>query len=108
MKKTPTLLLALFASGAMAQVTCQNIGTMTFCSDGTNYNHIGSQTFGSDGSSANRIGNQTFINPAPPPPVFQPPVFQVPQYQTQPIQPPAGMLRPQQCGFNSLGRYVCF
>lgn len=105
MSKLPALLLALAAPCAMSQVSCQQIGAFTTCSDGTSYNRIGNQVYGSDGSSAQRIGNQTFINPAPQQ-NYQPPVFQVPQYNTAPIMP-IQPIRPQQCGINAYGQYVC-
>lgn len=93
--------LALVACSAQAQqVSCQTIGNMTFCSDGTSYNRIGNQTFGSDGSTANRIGNQTFINP--PPPTYVPPVQSYPYYQ-----PPQIQVQPRRCGYNVYGQYVC-
>lgn len=53
MKNISAALLALLASGAMAQVTCTTIGTFTTCSDG---------------SSTQRIGSTTIHQPAPPPP----------------------------------------
>jgi hypothetical protein len=92
---------ALLVGSAQAQVTCQNIGSTTFCSDGRTFQHIGNSTFGSDGSSSQRIGNSTFINPAPqpiytPPPVYvQPPPMQ-PLYPTQPS-----------CYLNMYGQRVC-
>lgn len=101
MKRVSVLLLSvLAAAGAVAQTTCQTIGTSTFCSDGRTYNQVGNTTFGSDGSSANRIGNTVFVNPAPvytpPAPVFRP---------VEPVRPFAPQ---RQCGYNVYGRYVCY
>lgn len=101
MKLLATALL-LAVSGASAQTTCNQIGTMTFCSDGTSYNRIGNQTFGSDGSNALRVGPTTIYTP--PPPVYTPPPvqYQPPSYYTPP-QPRVG----QRCGINQAGQYVC-
>ena len=62
---------------AAAQVSCQQIGNQTFCSNGqtfqrlgnqtfdnrgNSWQHLGNQTFGSDGSNCMRIGNSIFCN----------------------------------------------
>ena len=40
--------------------SCNQIGTSTFCDDGSTYNRIGDTTFGSDGSTHQKIGDTTF------------------------------------------------
>jgi hypothetical protein len=105
MRTIAILLAATFAASAWSQTTCQNIGNMTYCSDGTNYNRIGNTTYGSDGSTTQRIGNQIYINPGaqqrqPTNSLPSSSIYQQPQYQQQPVQPKV-------CGYLPDGQYVC-
>ena len=51
---------ALFATVASAQTTYQQIGNITYGSDGRTYQQIGNITYGSDGTTQQQIGNTTY------------------------------------------------
>lgn len=55
------VLLAGVAGDAAAEtVTCNTIGTQTYCSDGTTYNRVGTVTYDNRGNSFNRVGRYTY------------------------------------------------
>src|SRR5439155_6467569 len=43
-----------------AQVSCQQFGNQTFCSNGQTFQRFGNQTFDNRGNSWQQFGNQTF------------------------------------------------
>ncbi len=70
--------LALLAtSPTHAQVTCQYIGSQTYCSNGLNSQQIGNMEYYNNGQTRQRIGTFDYYTP-PPAPVYHPPVIQQP------------------------------
>jgi hypothetical protein len=90
--------LGLVCLGAQAQVTCQQVGQFTYCSDGTTYQ---------------KVGNQIYIYPPPqsnsPSKVAPPPVIPTPQLQPTPPSLLHDLANPQtrRCGHTQTGQYVC-
>lgn len=57
---TTPILLGTLNTIAAAQVSCQQIGTKMFCSNGQTFIRFGTQTFDNRGTSMQQSGNQTF------------------------------------------------
>jgi len=64
MKKLIIVLFLSVSSGSAFSysLSCNQIGNMTSCSDGTSYNQIGNFTYDSDGTSCQTIWNYTYCN----------------------------------------------
>jgi hypothetical protein len=57
---TPMAILAGSAGMATAQVSCQQFGNQTYCSNGQNFQQFGNQTYDTRGNSWQDFGNQTY------------------------------------------------
>jgi hypothetical protein len=59
---TVTLMAILAGSAGMAtaQVSCQQFGNQTYCSNGQNFQQFGNQTYDNRGNSWQDFGNQTY------------------------------------------------
>jgi hypothetical protein len=65
MRRVPTTvtLMAILAGSAgmaTAQVSCQQFGNQTYCSNGQNFQQFGNQTYDNRGNSWQDFGNQTY------------------------------------------------
>jgi hypothetical protein len=65
MRRVPTTvtlmaILAGSASMATAQVSCQQFGNQTYCSNGQNFQQFGNHTYDNRGNSWQDFGNQTY------------------------------------------------
>jgi hypothetical protein len=57
---TPMAILAGSAGMATAQVSCQQFGNQTYCSNGQNFQQFGNQTYDNRGNSWQDFGHQTY------------------------------------------------
>jgi hypothetical protein len=57
---TPMAILGGSAGMATAQVSCQQFGNQTYCSNGQNFQQFGNQTSDNRGNSWQDFGNQTY------------------------------------------------
>ncbi len=75
-----TLALLIPTFPTHAQVTCQYIGSQTYCSNGLNSQQIGNMEYYNNGVTRQRIGTFDYYSPPPqvPAPMYRPPVYQAP------------------------------